>query len=241
MSYKVSAIIIPFCRNLLSPAMVAAFFVTSDDGLAEKLQEACKNRHGHKALAPCSHRQPDQGRTFRDFFDVRKRINGATDDQPWWVKKTRWGIIVFVKGKAHWHISSTTAWHTILSGRASRSQNDFATSRFARRLQPVIVYNLRATGCGTYSVSLMHILCKRQPWKWSAVALRNWQTHLSSLFAIEIFSSRFALMFEMEIRLFFIEWSDRTPSTTAVSAVVSFDGCYFPLFKMRCYNDVPVG
>ena len=37
MSYKVSAIIIPFCRNLLSPAMVAAFFVTSDDGLAEKL------------------------------------------------------------------------------------------------------------------------------------------------------------------------------------------------------------
>ena len=38
MSYKVSAIIIPFCRNLLAPAMVAAFFVTSDDGLAKKVK-----------------------------------------------------------------------------------------------------------------------------------------------------------------------------------------------------------
>ena len=43
----------------------------------------------------------------------------------------------------------------------------------------------------------------------------------------------FALMFEMEIRLYFIEWSDTAPSTTAVSAVAWFDGCYFPLFKMR--------
>ena len=40
MSYKVSAIIIPFCRNLLAPAMVAAFFdVTSDDGLAKKVKK----------------------------------------------------------------------------------------------------------------------------------------------------------------------------------------------------------
>ena len=38
MSYKVSAIIIPFCRNLLALAMVAAFFVTSDDGLAKKVK-----------------------------------------------------------------------------------------------------------------------------------------------------------------------------------------------------------
>ena len=37
MSYKVSAIIILFCRNLLAPAMVAAFFVTSDDRLDRKL------------------------------------------------------------------------------------------------------------------------------------------------------------------------------------------------------------
>ena len=111
MSYKVSAIIIPFCRNLLDPAMVAAFFVTSDDGLAEKLQEACKNRHGHKALAPCSHRQPDQGRTFRDFFDERKWINGATNDQRLLFKNTSYCSIAFVKGKeplAHFVDNSLT-------------------------------------------------------------------------------------------------------------------------------------
>ena len=33
MSYKVNSIITPFCRNLLAPAMMLAFFVTSDDGL----------------------------------------------------------------------------------------------------------------------------------------------------------------------------------------------------------------
>ena len=38
MSYKVNSIITPFCRNLLAPAMVAAFFVTSDDGLAKKVK-----------------------------------------------------------------------------------------------------------------------------------------------------------------------------------------------------------
>ena len=41
MSYKVSSIITPFCRNLLAPAMALAFFVTSDDGLRKKLLEAC--------------------------------------------------------------------------------------------------------------------------------------------------------------------------------------------------------
>ena len=55
MSYKVSAIITPFCRNLLAPAMVLAFFVIGDVGLGPKLQEACKNRHDRKPLVPLDH------------------------------------------------------------------------------------------------------------------------------------------------------------------------------------------
>ena len=43
----------------------------------------------------------------------------------------------------------------------------------------------------------------------------------------------FALMFEMGIRLYFIECRDRTPSTTAVGAVACFSVGYVPLFKMR--------
>ena len=42
MSYKVSAIIIPFCRNLLSPAMVLDFFVTSDDRLPGRSYKLAK-------------------------------------------------------------------------------------------------------------------------------------------------------------------------------------------------------
>ena len=55
MSYKVSAIITPFCRHLLAPAMALAFFVISDVGPGPKLQEACKNRHGRKPLVPLDH------------------------------------------------------------------------------------------------------------------------------------------------------------------------------------------
>ena len=106
MSYKVSAIITPFCRNLLAPASVSAFFAISDVGLGPKLQEACKNRHGRKPLVPFGHRQPEEGRTVRDFFDDRKWSNGATDDQRLLYKNTSCCSIVFVKGKEQWHISS---------------------------------------------------------------------------------------------------------------------------------------
>ena len=59
MSYKVSAIIIPFCRNLLSPAMVAAFFVTSDDGLPGSCYKRAK-----KAMVASNWSQEDIGRLF---------------------------------------------------------------------------------------------------------------------------------------------------------------------------------
>ena len=55
MSYKVSVIITPFCRNLLAPASVSAYFVISDDGLGPKLQEVCFYRHGRKPLVPLDH------------------------------------------------------------------------------------------------------------------------------------------------------------------------------------------
>ena len=56
MSYKVSAIIIPFCRNLLAPAMMLAFFVTSDDGLPG----SCYKR-ANKAMVASNWSQGDIG------------------------------------------------------------------------------------------------------------------------------------------------------------------------------------
>ena len=115
---------------------------------------------------------------------------GAMNDQPMLGKEHELGnhsIRQRERTLAHFVDNSLTYDYFWTRSEVAERLRDFA---FARHLQPVIVYNLRATGCGTYSVSLMHILCKRQPWKCSAVALRNWQTHLSSLFAIEIFSSR---------------------------------------------------
>ena len=42
MSYKVTAIITPFCRNLLAPAMALVFFVISDDGLPGRSYKLAK-------------------------------------------------------------------------------------------------------------------------------------------------------------------------------------------------------
>ena len=59
-------------------------------------------------------------------------------------------------------------------------------------------------------------------------------THIVVLyFSLHRLLESFALMFEMGIRLYFIDCRDRTHSTTAVGAVASFSVGYVPLFKMR--------
>ena len=59
MSYKVNSIITPFCRNLLAPAMMLAFFVTSDDGLLGSCYKRAK-----KAMIASNWSQGDIGRLF---------------------------------------------------------------------------------------------------------------------------------------------------------------------------------
>ena len=56
MSYKVSAIITPFCRNLLAPASVVAYFFITDDGSYRKLGFKGGFGNGTKAFVPLDHR-----------------------------------------------------------------------------------------------------------------------------------------------------------------------------------------
>ena len=121
MSYKVSAIIIPFCRNLLSPAMVAAFFVTSDDGLPGSCYKRAK-----KAMVASNWPQVDTGRLFphwlRNFLAwcesfVTPDLSLSDVTCP----HGKSSSIVFVKGKEQWHNSSNEIANRFLKTRDCRS------------------------------------------------------------------------------------------------------------------------
>ena len=172
MSYKVSAIIIPFCRNLLSPAMVAAFFVTSDDGLRKKLLEACFYRMIASTWSNATiellslHEVSKNCGWCKRFCTPDLSLSDVT------CPHGKSSSIVFVKGKEQWHNSSNEIANRFLK-RATADPRADSTWWYSWQIQPVVSVQSSGTGLDAYCVCLNSCKWKPQDVQMHWVALRN--------------------------------------------------------------------
>ena len=172
MSYKVNSIITPFCRNLLAPAMMLAFFVTSDDGLPGSCYKRAK-----KDMVSSNWSHGDIGRLFphwlRNFLEWCKSfltpdlsLSDITCPHATH-SRSCWGSCCITTSFSPNEIANRLLKRALSDRKANLAR------WYSWQIQPVVSVQSSGTGLDAYCVCLNSCKGKPQDVQMHWVALRN--------------------------------------------------------------------